>query len=83
MIVDILGTEYIVTRNTSAIEGMGSDVNVAVLIVFTSYGDLKLLMSMISSKRERVTLRMILKRSVEFLYCKRRTLIDTPLYVSM
>ena len=47
------------------------------------YGDLKLLRSMISSKRERVTLRMILKRSVEFLYCKRRILIDTPLYVSM
>lgn len=34
-------------------------------------------------KKERVTLRMILKRSVEFLYCKRRILIDTPLYVSM
>ena len=45
--------------------------------------DLKLLRSMISSKRERVTLRMILKRSVEFLYCKRHILIDTPLYVSM
>lgn len=25
MIVDILGTEYTVTRNTSAIEGMGAD----------------------------------------------------------
>ena len=53
------------------------------LTVFIFYGDLKLLRSMISSKRERVTLRMILKRSVEFLYCKRRILIDTPLYVSM
>lgn len=61
----------------------GSDVNVVALTVFIFYGDLKLLRSMISSKRERVTLRMILKRSVEFLYCKRRILIDTPLYVSM
>lgn len=71
-----------IQKNTS-LYLLGLGVNVVVLTVFTFYGDLKLLRSMISSKRERVTLRMILKRSVESLYCKRRILIDTPLYVSM